>query len=219
MYPKIRKIVVTWRQGKGYNRIPIATVKKNESEGMTFRYLPDGVELAKKNGFVCYPDFTDTNKIYSLNMQQILSHRLNSPARPDIEKYYEEGDWADYTIKVHALKSSAKLIGALEFANEAQLLENAGKEGDEAYIRQNHGAFMSAYGDFESVLSPVFGEPEEKILHRIGIGPCSDGVFMHPRDRRCRHVQALDINLPTCEDSGHLIQHTCYILRMYDNRI
>lgn len=89
MYPKIRKIVVTWRQGKGYNRIPIATVKKNESEGMTFRYLPDGVELAKKNGFVCYPDFTDTNKIYSLNMQQILSHRLNSPARPDIEKYYD----------------------------------------------------------------------------------------------------------------------------------
>ena len=80
----------------------------------------------------------------------------------DIEKYYEEGDWADYTIKVHALKSSAKLIGALGFANEAQLLENAGKEGDEAYIRQNHGAFMSAYGDFESVLSPVFGEPEEK---------------------------------------------------------
>lgn len=89
MYPKIRQIVVTWRQGKGYNRIPIASVKKNESEGMSFRYLPDGVELAKKYGFVCYPDFTDINKIYSLNIQQILSHRLNSPERPDIEKYYD----------------------------------------------------------------------------------------------------------------------------------
>lgn len=89
MYPKIRQIVVTWRQGRGSSRIPIAIVKKNESEGMSFRYIAEGVELAKKSGFVCYPDFTDTNKVYTLNIQQILSHRLNSPERPDIEKYYD----------------------------------------------------------------------------------------------------------------------------------
>lgn len=89
MYPKIRQIVVTWRQGRGSSRIPIAIVKKNESEGVSFRYLTEGVELAKKSGFTCYPDFTDTSKVYTLNIQQILSHRLNSPERPDIEKYYD----------------------------------------------------------------------------------------------------------------------------------
>lgn len=89
MYPKVKRIVVTWRQGRGANRIPVAIVKKNESEGMSFRYIQEGIEQAKKNGFVCYPDFTDTNKIYNLNVQQVLSHRLNSPERPDIEKYYK----------------------------------------------------------------------------------------------------------------------------------
>ena len=89
MYPKVKQIVVTWRQGKGYNRIPIAIVKKNESEGMSFRYIAEGVKQAKELGFVCYPDFTDVNKAYTLNIQQILSHRLNSPERPDIEKYYD----------------------------------------------------------------------------------------------------------------------------------
>ena len=89
MYPKIRQIVVTWRQGRGSNRIPVAIVKKNESEGMSFRYILEGVEQAKKSGFVCYPDFTDITKVYYLNIQQILSHRLNSPERPDIERYYD----------------------------------------------------------------------------------------------------------------------------------
>ena len=29
MYPKIKQIIVTWRKGRGANRIPIAIVKKN----------------------------------------------------------------------------------------------------------------------------------------------------------------------------------------------
>lgn len=89
MYPKIKQIIVTWRKGRGANRIPIAVVKKNESEGTTFRYIQEGVAQAQKVGFVCYPDFTDTDKTYNLNVQQILSHRLNNPERPDIDKYYD----------------------------------------------------------------------------------------------------------------------------------
>lgn len=89
MYPKIKQIVVTWRQGRGSSRIPIGVVKKNENEGMSFRYLSDGVDEAKKCGFVCYPDFTDINSLYNKNVQQALSYRLNSPERPDIEKYYD----------------------------------------------------------------------------------------------------------------------------------
>ena len=39
--------------------------------------------------------------------------------------------WEDYTILVHALKSSARLIGATLFAEIAQALETAGKDGNE----------------------------------------------------------------------------------------
>jgi hypothetical protein len=88
MYPKIKQIVVTWRKGKSYDRIPIAIVKKNESEGTTFRYIEGGVEKAKQDGFVCFPDFLDVSKIYNQNVLQVLSYRINDPERPDIEKYY-----------------------------------------------------------------------------------------------------------------------------------
>lgn len=37
----------------------------------------------------------------------------------DLNKYYSDENWGDYTIKIHALKSSAKLIGALDNAEKA----------------------------------------------------------------------------------------------------
>ena len=78
----------------------------------------------------------------------------------EIEGYYRAANWKDYTIKVHALKSSARLIGATAFGEEAQLLENAGKAGDIDYIRAHHEAFMAKYRSFATPLSKVFTEKE-----------------------------------------------------------
>ncbi len=79
----------------------------------------------------------------------------------EIEKYYAEGDLKNYTIKVHALKSSARIIGALEFAEEAQELENAGKSDDEEYIRKHHGPFMDEFRSFKEPIGEVFGSSED----------------------------------------------------------
>ena len=64
----------------------------------------------------------------------------------------------DYTVKVHALKSSARLIGAADFGEEAQKLESAGKNGDWEYIRAHQEAFMAKYRSFKTPLSAVFAE-------------------------------------------------------------
>ncbi|MCR5268428.1 MAG: DegV family EDD domain-containing protein [Lachnospiraceae bacterium] len=74
----------------------------------------------------------------------------------EISGYYDTKNWENYTIKVHALKSSAKLIGATAFAERAQLLENAGKEKDVSYIDENHAAFMADYRNYKEALAPVF---------------------------------------------------------------
>ena len=79
----------------------------------------------------------------------------------EIQRFYEQEDWKNYTIKVHALKSSARIIGATEFGEKAQLLENAGKEGDERYILTEHERFMSEYRSFKSTLEPIFEEKQE----------------------------------------------------------
>ncbi|MBQ1868630.1 hybrid sensor histidine kinase/response regulator, partial [Selenomonas sp.] len=75
----------------------------------------------------------------------------------DIEGFYAERNLNDYTIKVHALKSSARIIGAKDFGEEAQMLENAGKAGNMDYIRAHHEDFLETYRGFKVQLAAVFG--------------------------------------------------------------
>ena len=78
----------------------------------------------------------------------------------EIDGYYKTEDWKDYTIKVHALKSSARLIGATKFGEEAQSLENAGKCEDIDYIREHHEEFIAKYISFAAPLAKVFAVTE-----------------------------------------------------------
>ncbi len=92
-----------------------------------------------------------------LGMLKIFYDSLDSLAG-DIEALYESGNWKDYTIKIHALKSSARIIGATAFGEEAQLLENAGKSVDVAYIREKHDGFMAEYRSFKAPLAELFAD-------------------------------------------------------------
>jgi HPt (histidine-containing phosphotransfer) domain-containing protein len=80
----------------------------------------------------------------------------------EIEGFYAAENWQDYTIKVHALKSSARIIGAVSFGEEAQLLENAGKSGDLAYIHEHHTGFMEKCRSFKAPLAEVFAAAQEE---------------------------------------------------------
>ena len=76
----------------------------------------------------------------------------------EIEGYYADEDWHNYTIKVHALKSSARLIGATKLGEAAQLLESAGKDGDTEYIRAHHQGFMAEYAKYRQFLAGACGD-------------------------------------------------------------
>lgn len=65
--------------------------------------------------------------------------------KAEIIAYYEEGNWTDYAIKVHALKSTSLTIGAEQLAEQAKLLEQAGKAGNIEYIRHSHPTLMHLY--------------------------------------------------------------------------
>ena len=82
---------------------------------------------------------------------------------------YEAENWKDYTVYVHALKSSARLIGAGKLSGMAEKLEEAAKAEDAAAIRNGHPAMMEEYGRItEAVRAMPFcekaaesaGEPE-----------------------------------------------------------
>ncbi len=73
----------------------------------------------------------------------------------NIQNFYESGDLKNYTIKVHALKSSARTIGAKVLSEKARLLEEAGEEGNEEYIRANTDRLLALYRSYENILSPI----------------------------------------------------------------
>ena len=47
----------------------------------------------------------------------------------DIEEYWKKDQWENYTTKVHALKSSARIIGATQLSENARYMESCGNEG------------------------------------------------------------------------------------------
>ncbi|MCR5421580.1 MAG: DegV family EDD domain-containing protein [Lachnospiraceae bacterium] len=75
--------------------------------------------------------------------------------RDEIEGYYKNEDWNNYTIKVHALKSSARIIGAAKLGEMAEKMESAGKNNDIDFIKSEHSGFMQEYGSFKAVLERV----------------------------------------------------------------
>ena len=80
----------------------------------------------------------------------------------EIAEYYDRGDWENYTIKVHALKSSLRIIGLMEFAEKAEELELAGKAQNLDLIREKTGRLLSDYMALYSTLSPVIPPEEEE---------------------------------------------------------
>ena len=69
-------------------------------------------------------------------------HESIETDREQITGFYDAVDWKNYTVKVHALKSTALLVGAKELAEEARALEMAGKRNDTDYIKENTAKTM-----------------------------------------------------------------------------
>jgi CheY-like chemotaxis protein len=73
-----------------------------------------------------------------------------------LERFLRENDTDSYTIRIHAVKSTARTIGANALGEKAALLEQAGKDGDLEYIIGNHEAFLSEYQKIQQILAKVF---------------------------------------------------------------
>ena len=73
----------------------------------------------------------------------------------EIEKLYYDENIEDYTTKVHALKSAARMVGLTELSNMAKRLEEAGKKEDIDYIRDNTWDTLSKYRTYKDILAKV----------------------------------------------------------------
>ena len=81
-----------------------------------------------------------------------------------IKKAYREKDYKFYTVKVHALKSSARIVGAKKLSEIAKNLEDAGKHGDENFIKDNTKNLLDLYSSYREKLSRFLVEDENDSL-------------------------------------------------------
>ena len=70
-----------------------------------------------------------------------------------LNKAFSEGDIKLFTIKVHALKSSARIIGAHDLSEKAKWLEDAGKKNDVNYINDHFPEMLAEYKTYVDKLA------------------------------------------------------------------
>ena len=78
----------------------------------------------------------------------------------NLQKSYENENWHDYSIYVHALKSSSKMIGASALSIRAAKLEAAANAVDSGTIKTEHDMLMEEYEVVTAVIRSVIPKSE-----------------------------------------------------------
>lgn len=76
---------------------------------------------------------------------EMLQEYMKADKLANLKQFFNEEDWKNYEITVHALKSTSLMIGAVSLSEEAKALEMAAKKGDAGYIRTHHEEVMKEY--------------------------------------------------------------------------
>ena len=76
----------------------------------------------------------------------------------ELQQFYEAEDWENYEIKVHALKSTSRLIGALELSKMAEQLESFAAKKEISEIQNNHKNLLDLFLSFKKTLKSIVEE-------------------------------------------------------------
>ena len=161
----------------GFNSYISKPISPTELESMIIKYLPpDKVKLAdapiENDDDVKLPEWL--SNVQGLNVDEGVEHCGSVDAYLDtlkifadavksgvneIADFYNQSDWKNFTTKVHALKSSARVIGADELSERARRLEDAGNSGYINEIKDGTAALLELYLSYESKLAPLIAKP------------------------------------------------------------
>ncbi len=158
--------------------------RKNEPEmdKRTLRENERGVEkqVLRKNEFKEEKQLPEENSTESIEGLDIAQAEKNCGSREvffmalqifydtiqekseELEESFRLEDWKNYTIKIHALKSSARLVGAMGLVRDAERMEHAGKSGETDYLKEHHEELIKDYQSYLEHLQKVCGKKPEK---------------------------------------------------------
>lgn len=102
--------------------------------------------------------FADNEEFYG----DMIRCYLDNSSFEDIRKAYEEEDWENYRILVHALKSTSLSIGAVELSGQAKALEMAAKENRIDDIKRDHDVMMERFHQLLEDIRLALGDTRQE---------------------------------------------------------
>ena len=88
-------------------------------------------------------------------------YKLIDQKSTKIEKCLADGMLRDYTIEVHALKNTARMIGALELSEKFYRLEQLGNANEQEILEKETPDVLELYRSYKPVLEP-YGRMQEQ---------------------------------------------------------
>lgn len=117
-----------------------------------------------------------------------IFYRMIDSKANKIEQCLKEGLISDYVIEVHALKSSALLIGAVPLSEAAKELEDYGKQGKTEVLEEKTPDVLTMYRDLKNILRP-YAEKEEDAKKEF-----SDGEWITALQQIHQCVEQFDLD-------------------------
>ena len=88
-------------------------------------------------------------------------YKLIDPKSTKMEKCLADGLLRDYTIEVHALKNTARMIGALELSEKFYRLEQLGNANEQEMLEKETPDVLTLYRSYKEILEP-YGRMQEQ---------------------------------------------------------
>lgn len=167
-------------EGKKLEELIIKYLPKNLIEKIEIKNSEEELMSLDENGEIAPPTIDDEKKMFE-NLEgisvddalkytggaEILEQTLKEfyknidKKSSEIEDFAVKKDWKNYTIWVHALKSSARLIGADKLSEDAKYLEKCGDDESEAEILSKTPALLELYRSYKKNLAPLCSENQD----------------------------------------------------------
>ncbi len=153
------KMIVIRRETEPESRVPR---KSGQKQNLYPGFQEAGIDF-KSGLFNCQED----EELYKTLLREF--EESAEEKQKNIQAYYDTKEWKQYSILVHALKSTSRLIGADTLSGKAAELEKAADEGRYDEIAEKHEAAMKQYLYIAGVIRDNIhaekpDDPDESIL-------------------------------------------------------
>jgi len=125
-------------------------------------------------------------------------YKLIDQKSTKIEKCLADGLLKDYTIEVHALKNTARMIGALELSEKFYQLEQLGNAKEQEILEKTTPDVLRLYRSYKPILEP-YGRMQEQDKEEVPVEEMIRSLKMLRDAVDCFDLDAADVAMHAIE--------------------